>query len=93
MAVNVTHTRGAHTFKAGLLREREIFRQARSGMFGGEFNFSNDAANPNNTGFAFSNAFLGQVTTYTESMGRVGDYRRQTTMRGSCRTRGSRTRR
>jgi len=78
MAVNVTHSRGAHTFKAGLLREREMFQQARSGVFGGEFNFSNDAANPNNTGFAFANAFLGQVTTYTESMGRVGDYRLQT---------------
>jgi hypothetical protein len=78
MAVNMTHSRGAHTFKAGLLREREMFQQARSGVFGGEFNFSNDAANPNNTGFAFANAFLGQVTSYTESMGRVGDYRLQT---------------
>ncbi len=30
-------------------------------------------------GFAFANAFLGQVTSYTESMGRPGDDRRQTT--------------
>jgi hypothetical protein len=78
-AVNLTHTRGAHTFKLGLMRERENFGQARSGTFGGEFNLANDTANPNNTGFAFSNAFLGQVTTYTESMGRPGDHRRQTT--------------
>ena len=35
MSVNVTHSRGAHTFKAGLLREREMFQQARSGVFGG----------------------------------------------------------
>jgi hypothetical protein len=78
-AINLTHTRGAHTFKIGLMRERENFGQARSGTFGGEFNFQNDAANPNNTGFAFANALLGQVTTYTESMGRPGDHRRQTT--------------
>jgi hypothetical protein len=78
-SASVTHTRGDHTFKAGILRERENFGQARSGTFGGEFNFQNDAANPNNTGFAFANAFLGQVTSYTESMGRPGDDRRQTT--------------
>jgi Carboxypeptidase regulatory-like domain len=78
-AVNLTHTRGSHTFKLGLMREEENFGQARSGTFGGEFNFSNDTANPNNTGFAFANAFLGQVTSYTESMGRPGDDRTQTT--------------
>jgi hypothetical protein len=77
--VNLTHTRGAHTFKMGAMRERENFGQARSGTFAGEFNFSNDTANPNNTGFAFSNALLGQVTSYTESMGRPGDNRYQNT--------------
>ena len=79
IAASLTHTRGAHTFKFGGMRERENFGQARSGLFAGEFNFSNDAANPNNTGFAYSNALLGVVTTYSESMGRVGDNRRQTT--------------
>lgn len=79
IAVNLTHTRGAHTFKMGVMRERENFGQARSGVFAGEFNFSNDTSNPNNAGFAFANAFLGQVTTYTEAMGRVGDDRRQNT--------------
>ena len=77
--MNLTHTRGAHTFKMGAMRERENFGQARSGTFGGEFSFANDAANPNNTGFAFSNALLGQVTSYTESMGRPGDDRQQNT--------------
>ena len=79
ISMNLTHTRGAHTFKAGLLRERENFGQARSGVFAGEFNFSNDTNNPNNAGFAYANAFLGQVTSYTEAMGRPGDNRRQTT--------------
>jgi Carboxypeptidase regulatory-like domain len=79
IAANLTHNRGAHIFKFGAMRERENFGQARSGLFAGEFNFSNDTSNPNNTGFAYSNALLGTVTTYSESMGRVGDNRRQTT--------------
>jgi hypothetical protein len=79
ISANLTHNRGAHTFKFGAMRERENFGQARSGLFAGEFNFSNDTSNPNNAGFAYANALLGVVTTYTESMGRVGDNRRQTT--------------
>ncbi len=34
---------------------------------------------PDRTGYAWSNAVLGQVTRYTESMGRVPDDRRQQT--------------
>lgn len=79
VAATLTHNRGAHTLKAGVMRERENFGQARSGLFGGEFSFANDTANPSNAGFAYANAFLGQVTSYTESMGRPGDNRRQTT--------------
>jgi hypothetical protein len=79
ISATLTHTRGKHTFKMGLLRERENFGQARSGTFAGEFNFSNDTNNPNNAGYAYANAFLGNVTTYTETMGRAGDNRRQTT--------------
>ena len=41
-AVNLTHTRGRHTYKMGLMREDELFGQARSGIFGGEFNFADD---------------------------------------------------
>lgn len=61
------------------MREYERFGQARSGTFGGEFLFENDGADPTNAGFAYANAFLGHVTRYTESMGRVGDNRRQNT--------------
>ncbi len=79
-ALNLTHTRGAHTFKAGLMTEHERLGQARSGTFAGEFSFANDGADPLNTGFAFANAYIGHVTSYTESMGRVGDNRRQNTI-------------
>ena len=34
-AVNLTHTRGRHTYKMGIMREDELFSQARSGTFGG----------------------------------------------------------
>ncbi|MGH9159680.1 MAG: carboxypeptidase regulatory-like domain-containing protein [Vicinamibacteraceae bacterium] len=79
-ALNLTHTRGAHTFKLGIMHEYERFGQARSGTFGGEFNFEYDGADPGNAGFGYANAFIGHVTEYSESMGRVGDNRRQNTL-------------
>ena len=78
-AINLTHTRGRHTYKMGVMREDELFGQARSGTFGGQFNFADDALHPNRTGYAWANAVLGQVARYTESMGRVPDDRRQKT--------------
>jgi len=67
---NTTYIRGAHIFKFGALREQEATRQARSSNFSGQFDFSNDAADPGNTGYSYANAFIGHVTAYTESMGR-----------------------
>jgi len=79
IATSITHTRGTHTYKAGIMRERELFIQARSGIFAGEFSFANDGADPLNTGFAYANAFIGHVTSYTESMGKPPDDRTQNT--------------
>jgi hypothetical protein len=75
----VTYTHGAHVFKAGVIRIYERFGQARSGTFAGQFDFSNDGNDPTNSQFAWANAFLGHVTSYSESMGRVPDNRRQYT--------------
>ena len=36
----------------GVMREDELFGQARSGTFGGQFNFADDALHPNRTGYA-----------------------------------------
>ena len=77
--LNFTYTRGAHIFKAGVTRVYERFGQARSSTFAGQFDFSNDANDPLNSGFALANMYLGHVTSYTESMGRVPDNRRQYT--------------
>ena len=67
---NLTYTRGAHIFKFGALRVAERTQQARASNFSGMFDFSNDANDPLNTGFAYANAYIGHVTAYTESMGR-----------------------
>jgi len=77
--INVTHTRGSHTFKAGIMREDELFGQARSGTFAGQFNFADDAQDPLRTGYAYANAFIGHITNYQESLGRRPDDRRQKT--------------
>jgi hypothetical protein len=63
----------------GVMREDELFSQARSGTFAGQFNFADDNLHPNRTGYAWANAVLGQVRSYQESMGRVPDDRRQRT--------------
>jgi hypothetical protein len=76
---NITYIRGAHTFKAGILRQHERFGQARSGLFSGEFRFNHDANDPGSTGYAFANSYLGHVREYAEDMGRVPDDRYQTT--------------
>src|SRR5688572_8312758 len=79
VALNLTHTRGRHTYKLGVMREDELFSQARSGTFGGEFNFQDDNQHPDRTGYAWANAVLGEVRSYQESLGRVPDDRRQRT--------------
>ncbi|HZO57978.1 MAG TPA: hypothetical protein VFB63_35040, partial [Bryobacteraceae bacterium] len=76
---NLTWNRGVHTFKMGVMREHERFGQARSGTFGGEFNFQTDANDPGNTNYAIANAYIGHVRSYSESMGRVPDNRYQST--------------
>ena len=70
-ADNFTATRGAHTFKAGIYLERFTRNQKKSGtVFNGAFDFQNNATNPFNTGYAYSNAALGSFNTYTQSTSR-----------------------
>ncbi len=47
--------------------ERATRNAARSSYFNGTFSFNQDATNPLNTGYAYSNALLGVVDSYTES--------------------------
>lgn len=79
VSIKLTHTRGAHTFKAGLMRESEVFGQARSGVFAGEFNFAHSGNDPGSTGYPYANAFVGHVLNYTEDLGRAPNFRIQNT--------------
>jgi len=64
---NVTWTRGRHTFKAGGHFEYMQNNEARGGAWQGDITFSNNASNPLNTNFAFSNAVVGVFSQYTET--------------------------
>jgi hypothetical protein len=70
-ADNVTVIRGSHTFKAGIYVERFTRNQKKTGtVFNGAFDFQNNATNPFNTGYAYSNAALGDFYSYTQSTSR-----------------------
>jgi len=78
-SISLTHTRGRHVLKAGVMREDEYFGQARASTFAGSFNFANDANDPGTTGYAYANAVIGHVRDYTEALGKPPDNRRQKT--------------
>ena len=68
---NTTKTHGSHTFKAGIMMERNYQGSNNNGNYAGSINFATDATNPLNTGYAYSNAALGIFSTYTEASNRV----------------------
>ncbi len=71
LADNFTAIRGSHTIKAGIYLERFTRNQKKSGtVFNGAFDFQNNAVNPFNTGYAYSNAALGSFYSYTQSTSR-----------------------
>src|SRR5207247_1183468 len=63
---------GAHTVKAGLLGEKLLSTSINdsSNNFMGNFDFSTDANNPLDTGYAYANAALGNFRSYSESSAR-----------------------
>ena len=68
---NTTKTRGAHTFKAGIMIERNYEGSNANGNYAGSIAFATDGNNPLNSGYAYSNAALGVFQTYTEASQRV----------------------
>jgi hypothetical protein len=67
---NLTHTRGAHTLKAGVYVDR-IFRDASNPVtFNGSFDFAQNANNPLNGGHAYANALFGVFNAYSEASAR-----------------------
>jgi hypothetical protein len=64
---NFTWTHGRHTLKTGGHLEFMRNNEARGGNWAGDITFSNNASNPLNTNFAYSNAVLGVFSQYTET--------------------------
>ena len=66
---NITWIKGAHALKFGIYYE-QTSRNGPSGggggVFNGSINFGQSSTNPVDTGFAFSNAYLGAFQTYSE---------------------------
>lgn len=64
---NYSQVSGAHSLKFGVYYEHATRNTQRSTYFNGTFAFNQDASNPLDTNYAFSNALLGTVDSYTES--------------------------
>ncbi len=74
---SLTVVHGPHTFKLGIADTAIRYYQGEQGIFGGSFTFANSANNPFNSGYAYSNAALGNFDSYTESNARYGVNLRQ----------------
>ncbi|HUS08524.1 MAG TPA: carboxypeptidase regulatory-like domain-containing protein [Bryobacteraceae bacterium] len=68
---NLSKVLGSHSIKAGIYVERTYVEVPFGGNVRGSFNFGRDVNNPFDTGNGFSNALLGQITSYSEAQLRV----------------------
>jgi hypothetical protein len=68
---NVTKTWGPHTFKLGIMIERNYQGSNQNAAYTGTLSFNNDGNNPLNVGYAYANAAAGVFQTYQEASGRV----------------------
>ncbi len=64
---NFSWLSGPHNMKFGIYIERTTRNAQRGSAFNGTFNFNRDVNNPYETNYAYSNAILGSVQSYTES--------------------------
>ncbi len=62
-----SENRGNHSLKAGIFVERSSTSKQLASAFNGLIAFDRDANNPQDTGYAFANALIGSVDSYTES--------------------------
>ena len=70
---NLTYIRGAHSLKTGMYYEDTRNSEGKGGVGGGswagDFNFGVDTNNPLDTNYAYANALLGNINSYTETNG------------------------
>ncbi len=63
---NITKVFGSHTIKAGIYFETATKTENAFQPYNATIDFSRDANNPGDTNWAFSNALLGNYTSYTQ---------------------------
>ncbi len=66
---NLSKIWGSHNTKFGIYVERTTRNAQRSAAFNGTINFNRDVNNPLETNYAYSNALLGSIQSYTEANG------------------------
>ncbi len=64
---NLSKIAGKHGLKFGFYLERTTRNAARSTVFNGTYSFNRNSLNPLDSNFAYSNAILGIVDSYTEA--------------------------
>jgi hypothetical protein len=64
---NFSWIQGSHNMKFGVYVEKTTRNAQRGSSFNGTFNFNRDVNNPLETNYAYSNAILGSVQSYSES--------------------------
>ncbi len=74
---NLSWIKGAHSLKFGISGEYQMNSEGPRSNFGGNFGFDRNVNNPNDSNYAYSNALLGNFSTYTESSARTTGLARQ----------------
>ncbi|MEO5823035.1 MAG: carboxypeptidase regulatory-like domain-containing protein [Vicinamibacteraceae bacterium] len=73
---NLTKVWGRHTSKFGVYAQKSLKDQSGFGANNGNINFSNDTANPFDTGYSAANAAIGVFNTFQQaSVYPIGEYR------------------
>jgi hypothetical protein len=75
---NYSQIRSAHSFKLGIYVEHSTTNKQLPTSFNGTLAFDRDPNNPQDTGYAFSNALIGSVDNYAESSGHPVGHARDT---------------
>ena len=68
---NLSKIWNTHTFKVGVFYERVRYLGGQQGVNYGNYDFGVDSNNPLNSGHPFSNALLGNFSSYRESNSRI----------------------
>ncbi len=78
---NLTKIQGNHSFKFGVSPEHWLAMKGKNASnFAGTMTFTQSGTNPLDTGYAYSNALLGVLNSYTEADGRFPMYEVNTTV-------------